>query len=95
MRILSTAAATIVGLSAALLSAPTAGADESAADVIGDLRGQGYNVVIDRVGTGSLDRCVVTDVRNPTEIERMRIAIDDDAPTPIRQTITVSLNCTG
>ncbi len=92
MRILG---ATAAALSVAMLAAPVAAADESAGDVVRDLRAQGYFVVIDRIGTGALERCVVADIRTPTAVRQMRIAIDDRAPTPVRHTITVSLDCTG
>ncbi|OBF20024.1 hypothetical protein A5727_09575 [Mycobacterium sp. ACS4331] len=83
-----------------LTSAGTASADESARDVIDDLRSQGYNVIVDRVGSGNLDNCVVTGVRNPQSISRMPLGDERDdmdltGTVTLRQTITVSLNCGG
>lgn len=91
MRITSATAA--VAMVACGLLCPAVAAADSAQDAITDLRRQGYNVVIDRVGTGPLENCVVTDIRNPTRINRMRIALEREDPTPKRQIITVSLDC--
>jgi len=62
-----TLAAAAVGVSAALAaSAGIASAyDRSPQQVINDLQSQGYTVNIDRVGSGPMDKCVVTNVRNP------------------------------
>ena len=45
--------------------APLAHADESAQQTITRLQQDGYQVNVDRVGSGSLADCVVTSVRNP------------------------------
>jgi hypothetical protein len=69
---------------------------------IGQLEAAGYEVNIDRVGSASLDQCVVTSVRNPQDITRT-IRVDngrngdkrdfDYVTVVVRRTITVSLNC--
>jgi hypothetical protein len=68
-----TLAAAAVGLSA-VLAAPAglASADDgrSAQAVISDLQSQGYTVNIDRVGSGPMSECVVTNVRNPKSVQQ-------------------------
>lgn len=69
---------------------------------IGQLEAAGYDVNIDRVGSASLDQCIVTSVRNPQDITRT-IRVDngrkgdkrdfDYVTIVVRRTITVSLNC--
>ena len=69
---------------------------------IGQLEAAGYDVNIDRVGSASLDQCIVTSVRNPQDITRT-IRVDngrkgdkrdfDYVTVVVRRTITVSLNC--
>jgi hypothetical protein len=98
-----TLAAAAVGVSAALTaSAGIASADDrSAQQVISDLQSQGYTVNIDRVGSGPMDKCVVTNVRNPQQVtqwvpyigpgsngDRRALILDVTS-----QTISVSLDC--
>lgn len=76
--------------------APSAVADpgDSAVDTIQDLRDQGYSVTIDRIGSGQLQDCVVTSVRNPNEQWSTRRDNDGDlVSTLISKTIVVSLSC--
>ena len=62
-------AAVVVGVCGALAApAGLASAEETAQQVISRLQSQGYTVNIDRVGSGSLDKCVVTNVRNPQQV---------------------------
>jgi hypothetical protein len=96
-----TVVTTIVGAVAAfgalLAPAAPASADPSAQEVIDNLRSQGYNVIIDRVGSGRLSDCTVTGVRNPKSISRLPIGDERDDlnvnSVTLRQTITVSLDC--
>ncbi|MEN4476778.1 hypothetical protein [Mycolicibacterium cosmeticum] len=101
-RIAATAAAIAAPLGTALIlgtwTAPTASAaGESAVATIGLLEAQGFDVKIDRVGSAPLDRCVVTDVRNPHErTEIVRVGGRDDRdfiPVVVRRTVSVSLDC--
>lgn len=81
--------------------AGAAWADKSAQETIEDLQQQGYQVQIDKIGTGPLSKCVVTSVRNPMMTtqwvpyvgpglgDRGTILI----PVIASQTISVSLNC--
>ena len=83
--------------------AGAAGADKSAQETIEDLQNQGYQVQVDKIGTGPMSKCVVTSVRNPMTTtqwvpfvgpglgDRGTILI----PVIASQTISVSLNCSG
>lgn len=53
-----------------VIAAPAglASADESAQEVISRLQNEGYMVNIDRVGSGPMSDCVVTNVRNPQQV---------------------------
>ena len=94
-------AAVVAGVCAAIAApAGLASADESAQDVISRLQGHGYTVNIDRVGTGPLDQCVVTNVRNPQQVKQWvpytgpgkdgnRVLIE----VVTQQSISVTLNC--
>ena len=94
------AAAAAAILPAPLVSA-TGGADTSATDTIKHWQDQGYTVNIDRVGTAPLDKCKVTNVRNPVTITRLNREggaaghVGDLVPTVVSQTIKISLDCTG
>lgn len=97
---LKIAAAAVAGLCALAAPAGVAAADETAADTIANLEGQGYVVNIDRIGTGSLENCVVIGVRNPQTNYQYVGVVGDDADNGAQrviasQTIQVSLNCTG
>jgi hypothetical protein len=72
-------------------------ADTGATGTIADLEQQGYNVRIDRVGSGALSTCKVTDVRNPITTTRIDRNARADQPQTIvlNKTVNVSLNCTG
>jgi hypothetical protein len=94
------AAATIGVCAAAVAPAGYAGADETAQDVISRLQDEGYTVTIDKIGTGSIDTCTVTSVRNPQTVSQLvpyvgpglggdRILV----PQTTSQTISVSLTC--
>ncbi len=71
--------------------------DTGAASTIKQLQAQGYTVNIDRVGSGPLDQCKVTDVRNPNTItsatRRDRGA--SGVTYTVSKTVSVSLDCTG
>lgn len=91
---------------ACMLTAPAglAHADQNAQQTISQLQAAGYTVNVDRVGSGSIQDCVVTSVRNPqTVTEWIRVrdgrnrdgSIDWDVIPVIRsRSISVSLDCT-
>lgn len=99
--------ATFVAFAAVLggvLAAPAV-ADDSAQTTINQLQQQGYTVNVDRVGSGRIEDCVVTGVRNPqTQSEWIKDYYgprDENGDRRYRlvevvtnRTISVSLDCT-
>ncbi len=72
-------------------------ADTGAAGTIAQLQSEGYTVTITRVGTGPLDQCNVTDVRNPnttTYTNRSHEGAGGVNTITISKTIDVTLDCT-
>src|ERR1700758_2579396 len=91
------AAAAVTGVFAA--PAGLASADNSAQNVINYWEQQGYTVNIDRVGSGPLNSCVVTSVRNPNTITQL-LRENGRGPGPsflvpviISRSVQVSLYC--
>jgi hypothetical protein len=86
-----------------VLAAPagSAWADKSAQDTISDLQKQGYQVQIDKIGTGPMSKCVVTGVRNPMTVTQWVPFVGPGlgsrgtflVPVITSQTISVSLDC--
>ena len=81
----------------------TAWADGGAQATISQLQSQGYTVNIDRIGTGPMSKCVVTNVRNPQTLTQWvpytgpgrgndRTIL---VPVVTSQTISVSLDCSA
>ena len=81
--------------------AGSAWADKSAQDTINELQKQGYQVQIDKIGTGPMSSCVVTSVRNPMTVTQWVPFVGPGlgdrgtflVPTVTSQTISVSLVC--
>ena len=72
-------------------------ADTGATDTIADLEKEGFTVQIDRVGSGALPACKVTNVRNPmttTRTDRSAPGADRPQTITINKTVNVSLDCT-
>lgn len=102
--------ATLVAAAAAacaVLVAPagTANAEESAQQTITRLQQDGYTVNVDRVGSGSIQNCVVTSVRNPqvqTDFIKDYYGRRDEngdrkyriIEVEVSRSISVSLDCT-
>jgi hypothetical protein len=93
-------AAVAVGMCGAIAAPAGFASAETAQETISRLESEGYTVNIDRVGSGPLDQCVVTSVRNPQQVtqwvpysgpgargERVLVQVVTS------QTISVSLNC--
>lgn len=95
---LTTAAAVIAACGVVAAPGAVASAD-SAQNTITYWEQQGYTVNIDRVGSGPLQDCVVTSVRNPNTITRLeRVGGRDNRPTwlvpvIVSRTVQVSLDC--
>jgi hypothetical protein len=97
--VLAAAAAAVCGAIAA--PAGLAFAEESAEELISRLQSEGYTVNIDRVGSGPMSQCVVTNVRNPQQVTQWvpytgpgrggdrRILVE----VVTSQSISVTLNC--
>ncbi len=83
--------------------AATAWAESDAQATISQLQSQGYTVNVDRIGTGPLSKCVVTNVRNPQTLTQWVPYVGpgrgDDrtilVPVVTSQTISVSLDCSA
>ncbi len=88
---------------AGILAGPAgfARADKSAQDTINDLQKQGYQVQVDKIGTGPMSKCVVTSVRNPQTVTQWVPYVGPGlgnrgtflVPVITSQTISVSLDC--
>ena len=64
--IFATFLTSVTAAGAVVLGPPgIASADQSPQEAIGQLEDEGYDVHVDRVGSGPLDECVVTSVRDP------------------------------
>jgi hypothetical protein len=97
------AAASLATLGVLASPAGFASADKSAQQTISELQSQGYTVNIDRVGSGPLSDCVVTNVRNPQQVTQWVPAVGPVlgggnrnvlVQQTVSQSISVSLNCT-
>ena len=94
-------ATTVAAAAVILAQAGTAAAQPvqpgNALDTIGNLENSGYDVVIDRVGSGPINQCIVTSVRNPQEVTQtipVGRGKDREFITVVTsRSITVSLNC--
>ena len=94
-------AAVAAGVCGAIaVPAGLASADESAQETISRLQSEGYTVNVDRIGTGPMDQCVVTNVRNPQQTTQWvpysgpgkngdRVLVQ----VVTSQSISVTLNC--
>jgi hypothetical protein len=97
---LTTAAALSV---CAAVAAPAAfAAPETAQQTISRLQSEGYTVNVDKVGSGPLDKCTVTSVRNPQTVTQLVPYVGPGlggndrrllVPQTVTQTVSVSLNC--
>ncbi|UNB54088.1 hypothetical protein [Mycolicibacterium sp. YH-1] len=87
-------------LGAALATAGVAGADEeSASEVISRLQSEGYTVTLDKIGTGPIESCTVSSVRNPQSVSQLvpyvgpGLGGDRILVPQTNQTVSVSLIC--
>ena len=69
----------------------------NAQQTIDQLEGEGYDVVVDRVGSAPINQCLVTSVRNPQNVtQNIVVGHGDDREVitvVVSRSITVSLNC--
>jgi putative protein kinase ArgK-like GTPase of G3E family len=79
------------------ISAAQPGGSSSAQDTIRQLEADGYDVIVDRVGSGPIDECIVTDVRHPQTLTQTIVTGHDhnrDVVTVVvSKSIHVTLNC--
>ena len=102
MRTASIITAAVAAAAIGTLALPpiSANAADSAIVTIGQLKAQGFDVRVDRIGSAPLSQCDVTDVRNPQErtefvnIDRFG-GRDRVVPIVVARTVTVSLDCSS
>jgi hypothetical protein len=94
-------AGVVVGVCGAVAApAGLASAEESAQELISRLQSEGYTVNVDRIGSGPMSQCVVTNVRNPQQVTQWvpyngpgrhgdRVLVE----VVTSQSISVTLNC--
>jgi hypothetical protein len=78
-------AAATLALASPAVSAPSG--PGSAQGTVDSLRGSGYHVVLNRLGTTSMDKWTVTGIRKGTPVT---VAVD---PIVMRTTVYVDLKC--
>jgi hypothetical protein len=93
----ATSAAASVLLAPAGLAAAEPVQAGNAYATIGTLEGEGYDVVVDRIGNAPLDQCIVTSVRNPqTQTRTFWVGEGKQRrliTVVVSRSINVSLNC--
>jgi hypothetical protein len=94
-------AATLAAASVLLAPAGLAIAEPTQAGnayaTIGTLEGEGYDVIVDRVGNAPINQCIVTSVRNP-QTQTRTFWVDEgkhrrQVTVVVSRSINVSLNC--
>jgi hypothetical protein len=84
-------------LAPSVMASAEASPSDNAQRTVEELESQGYDVVIDRVGTAALSDCTVTNVRNPRTITQTIVTghnTNRKVETVVRsKSITVSLDC--
>jgi hypothetical protein len=93
----ATLAATSVMLAPAGLATAEPTQTGNAYATVGQLEGEGYDVIIDRVGNAPLNQCIVTSVRNP-QTQTRTFWVDEGkhrrlVTVVVSRSINVSLNC--
>ena len=94
-------AATLAAASVLLTPAGLATAEPTqvgnAYATIGTLEGEGYDVIVDRVGNAPINQCIVTSVRNPQQQTRT-FWVDEGkhrrlVTVVVSRSINLTLNC--
>jgi hypothetical protein len=84
-----------LGLAGAAGAAPSGALDAS--QTVGQLQARGFDVIVNKVGTAPLDRCVVSAVRPGHTFSRMDSgspgAMDDIVTTVTAMTVFVDVAC--
>lgn len=85
----------LAGIAAAAcgtIAVPVAAA-ESAELTIATLEAQGFDVKVNKIGSASLDECVITDIRKPRERTELVRRGDDLVQVVTKRSITVTADC--
>ncbi|MGO4443425.1 hypothetical protein AB4Z42_08700 [Mycobacterium sp. 2YAF39] len=107
MKNIAATVATIVataalGLGTAAVTTAAPSGISTADQTIGKLQSEGYNVIVSRTGTGSIDQCTVTEVRPGQTYSRTDSGVPGNvlgtpgpniATTVMNKTAYVTLNC--
>jgi hypothetical protein len=84
-----------LGLAGAAGAAPSGAVDAS--ETVGQLEARGFDVIVNKLGTAPLDRCVVSAVRPGQTYSRMDSgapgAMDDIVTTVTAMTVYVDVAC--
>ena len=86
----------LAGIAAAVcgtIAVPVAAAVESAELTIATLEAQGFDVKVNKIGSASLDECVITDIRKPRERTELVRRGDDLVQVVTERSITVTADC--
>lgn len=86
----------LTGIAAAAFGAiavPAVASAESADLTIATLEAQGFEVKVNRIGSASLDECVITDIRKPKERTEFVRRGDDRIAVVTERSITVTADC--
>jgi hypothetical protein len=88
-------AAAAIGLAGAASAAPSGPA--TAAETVANLQAEGFQVILNKIGTAALDQCVVSAVRPGQTFARMDSgapgAMDDIVTTVTSKTVYVDVSC--
>ena len=97
-------AAVAAGVGGAIAAPTGLASAETPSELIQRLQGEGYTVNIDKIGSAPIDKCEVTNVRNPKQVTQLVPYIgpvlggggrDNTVLVPevVSQSISVSLDC--
>lgn len=91
-----------LGLGTAAVAGAAPSGVSTADQTIGELQSEGYNVIVSRTGTGTMDQCTVADVRSGQTYSRTDSGVPGNvlgtpgpniATTVMNKTAYVTLNC--
>jgi len=91
-----------LGLATAAAAGAAPNSVDTADQTIRELKSEGYNVIVNRTGTGTLEQCTVTDVRPGQTYSRTDSGVPGNllgtpgpniATTVMSKTAYVTLNC--
>ncbi|MGV0873175.1 hypothetical protein [Mycolicibacterium sp. XJ879] len=86
----------LAGIAAAAFGAiavPAVASAESADLTIATLEAQGFEVKVNKIGSATLDECVITDIRKPKERTEFVRRGNDRIQVVTERSITVTADC--